>query len=369
MQITAQRDTWLKKHPIPAEALAPEFKVFVPIGKTYGLASTGAAQQGHLQVTLASGSGDWWIFRDHWQIDVPADGPGLDGRLYDDRGLSLVAEFEGFREQAYQDCVGIWTVGYGETELDGRPVREGDRLSHGDAEVRLYQRLDQYAAGVRKLLQVPITKGMGDALVSFTYNLGVGALTDSTLLRYLNEGNYIAAAQEFPRWNKAGGQVWSGLTRRRESERQLFLSDGVPGHNPDAPDDHHNFAAPVFKGCHFNWGEVFQWDESRLTDDPLILHRIAKLADVLEEIRKDYGKPLGITSWYRDPATNARLSGAATHSRHLLGDAADCYPVGGDVEDFQRWVQQPGRWTGGIGRGAARGFVHLDLGPARVWDY
>ena len=369
MKAIAQHDTWLKKHPIPADALAADFKVFVPTGRAYGVAHFAETSMGHVHLTLEANGGDWWIFRDHWQLDVQADGPGQDGRFYDSRCTELVAEFEGFREDAYQDCVGVWTIGYGDTQFSGRPVREGDRISQGEAEELLQRRLDALANRLQATVTVPVTKGMGGALVSFCYNLGLGAFEGSTLLKYLNEGNYIAAAQEFPRWDKAGGKVWSGLTRRRESERQLFLADGIPSHNPDAPDDHHNFAAPVFKGCHFTWGEVFQWDERRVTDDPLVLHRIAKLAQALENVRTAYGKALGITSWYRDAATNARIPGAASGSQHLLGWAADVYPVGGDVADFQQWIQQPGRWAGGIGRGAARGFVHLDLGNPRIWDY
>lgn len=81
-----------------------------------------------------------------------------------------------------------------------------------------------YENDVLKVVRVKLTQGQFDALVSFTYNLGARSLSTSTLLRKLNAGDYAGAADEFLRWNKAGGKVLNGLTRRREAERALFLS-------------------------------------------------------------------------------------------------------------------------------------------------
>ncbi|MEG5623927.1 lysozyme, partial [Enterobacter hormaechei] len=84
--------------------------------------------------------------------------------------------------------------------------------------------LVSYESDVSRLVKVGLTQGQFDALVSFTYNLGARSLSTSTLLRKLNAGDYAGAADEFLRWNKAGGKVLNGLTRRREAERALFLS-------------------------------------------------------------------------------------------------------------------------------------------------
>jgi GH24 family phage-related lysozyme (muramidase) len=363
--ITAKRSTWLKRDPIDSDHLAVAHKRACQEGQRFGIEQQLGTRDGHTQVRLASGAGDWWLFTDHWDLPTPADGAGIDGRWYDSRCVDLVCTYEGFREQAYRCPAGVWTIGYGATALDGVPVREGDRISEPQARTLLLHQLDWFASQVRSLVTVPVTKGMADALTSFAYNLGADALRGSTLLRYLNGGDYIAAAQEFARWKHANGQVLEGLVRRREAERQLFLCDGVPSGGAGLPSAD-LFSTPVFPSCHFTYGEVFQWDEKRITRDPLILHRIRQLAEHLEALRQVYGKPLGITSWYRDPATNARVNGAS-QSRHLLGDAADCYAVGGDIADFQAYCLQ--HWEGGVGRGARRGFVHLDLGPTRQWDY
>jgi lysozyme len=80
----------------------------------------------------------------------------------------------------------------------------------------------KFEAGVKRLVKVPLAQGQFDALVSFSFNVGLGALGSSTLLRKLNAGDYRGAAAEFPRWNKAGGKVYEGLTRRRAAERSLF---------------------------------------------------------------------------------------------------------------------------------------------------
>ena len=362
--MTAKRSTWLKRHPIDADDLAAGSKRAVQEAQKFGIERVLTVQGAHTQVALAAGAGDWWVFTEHWSLPV-ADGAGLDGRWFDDRCVEMVAEFEGYREQAYRCPAGVWTVGYGTTVMAGRRVVEGDRLTEPAARAILHKQLDGFAVRVRERVRVPVTKGMAGALSSLAYNVGAEAVHGSTLLRYLNDGNYVAAAQEFARWNKAGSEVLPGLTRRREAERQLFLADGVPGAAaPQATSD--LFTTPVFPGCHFTFGEVFQWDEKRVCRDPLVLHRIRTLADHLEALRGAYGKPLGVTSWYRDSATNAAVGGVS-NSRHLLGDAADVYPVGGDCYDLQAYCLQ--HWEGGVGKGADRGFVHLDLGPKRTWNY
>lgn len=142
-----------------------------------------------------------------------------------DKGIALIKQFEGCKLTAYQDSVGVWTIGYGWTQpVDGKPIRAGMTIKQETAERLLKTGLVSYECDVSRLVKVGLTQGQFDALVSFTYNLGARSLSTSTLLRKLNAGDYAGAADEFLRWNKAGGKVLNGLTRRREAERALFLS-------------------------------------------------------------------------------------------------------------------------------------------------
>ncbi|MDS0026035.1 lysozyme [Enterobacter kobei] len=142
-----------------------------------------------------------------------------------EKGIALIKQFEGCKLTAYQDSVGVWTIGYGWTQpVDGKPIRAGMTIKQETAERLLKTGLVSYESDVSRLVKVGMTQGQFDALVSFTYNLGARSLSTSTLLRKLNAGDYAGAADEFLRWNKAGGKVLNGLTRRREAERALFLS-------------------------------------------------------------------------------------------------------------------------------------------------
>lgn len=135
------------------------------------------------------------------------------------RGLSLIKSFEGLRLQSYQDAVGVWTIGYGTT----RGIKPGMSITKEQAERMLANDVQRFEVEVERLVKVPLTSNQRDALISFTYNLGAANLESSTLLRLLNRGDYAAAAEQLPRWNKAGGKVLPGLVRRREAERALFL--------------------------------------------------------------------------------------------------------------------------------------------------
>ncbi|MGU9932433.1 lysozyme [Enterobacter asburiae] len=142
-----------------------------------------------------------------------------------DKGIALIKQFEGCKLTAYQDSVGVWTIGYGWTQpVDGKPIRAGMTVKQETAERLLKTGLVSYESDVSRLVKVDLTQGQFDALVSFTYNLGARSLSTSTLLRKLNASDYAGAADEFLRWNKAGGKVLNGLARRREAERALFLS-------------------------------------------------------------------------------------------------------------------------------------------------
>ncbi|EPL1955170.1 lysozyme [Citrobacter freundii] len=144
------------------------------------------------------------------------------------KGIALIKGFEGCRLTAYPDPGtggAPWTIGYGWTHpIDGKPVKPGMTIDQETADRLLKTGLVSYENDVLKLVRVKLTKGQFDALVSFAYNVGSRALSTSTLLKKLNAGDIKGAADEFLRWNKAGGKVLNGLTRRREAERALFLS-------------------------------------------------------------------------------------------------------------------------------------------------
>lgn len=135
------------------------------------------------------------------------------------KGIDLIKKFEGCRLNSYRCPAGVWTIGYGHT----KGVKEGGKITQAQAEDFLKEDLKIYERAVEGCVKVPLSQNQFDALVSFCYNCGGEALRTSTLLRLLNEGRYFEAAEQFLRWNKAGGKVLAGLTRRREEERELFL--------------------------------------------------------------------------------------------------------------------------------------------------
>ena len=135
-------------------------------------------------------------------------------------GLDLIKQFEGLYLNAYRCPAGVPTIGYGHTA----GVAMGQTITQQQADDYLRRDVRQFARAVARLVTVPLTQGQFDALVSFAFNLGEGALAQSTLLRLLNAGDYAGAAAQFDRWNKAGGRVLPGLVRRRAAERALFES-------------------------------------------------------------------------------------------------------------------------------------------------
>ena len=151
-----------------------------------------------------------------------------------ERGLELIKHFEGFRANAYKCPASVWTIGYGHTSEAGPPVvREGMRITEPEATAMLRRDVERYERAVTAAVTRKPTQAQFDALVSFCYNVGPGALRKSSVLRHFNAGNIPAAADAFRSWNKGGGKVLKGLVRRREAERELFLSE--PMELPEAP--------------------------------------------------------------------------------------------------------------------------------------
>jgi len=146
---------------------------------------------------------------------------GVNNLTYSGNGLSLTESFEGLVLTAYQDQVGVWTVGYGHT---GSDVTPGLTITQEQAQDLLAQDVSGAVACVNNAVTVSLTQNQFDALVDFVFNLGCGAFTGSTLLRNLNAGDFAGAAAQFNRWDRAGGQVVAGLLRRRQAETALFTA-------------------------------------------------------------------------------------------------------------------------------------------------
>jgi len=134
-------------------------------------------------------------------------------------GLVAIAQYEGYRGAAYDDGVGVQTIGFGTT----RGVQKGDRIDP----VRALQRLNADAAIFERQLalciHVPLYQHEWDAYVSWAYNVGAAAACKSTLIKKLNRGDYVGACNELPRWNRAGGRVLPGLVKRRQAEKNTCL--------------------------------------------------------------------------------------------------------------------------------------------------
>ena len=139
-------------------------------------------------------------------------------------GINLIKVFEGKRLNAYDDGVGVWTIGFGTIKHpNGVHVKKGDTCTDSQAESYLKNDLVKFENAINKLVKVPLNQNQFDALSSFTYNLGETNLSSSPLLKKLNAKDYTGASNEFLKWNRAGGKVLNGLVRRREAERNLFL--------------------------------------------------------------------------------------------------------------------------------------------------
>jgi lysozyme len=137
----------------------------------------------------------------------------------------LIAEFEGLELKQYYCPAGISTIGYGSTRfIDDGDVPIGAIITEAIARELLQRDLKEFIGSLRSLVKVPLTGKQVAALTSFVYNLGAGALADSSLLRRLNNGESAEAiAAEFLKWDKAGGERLAGLTRRREAEKALWM--------------------------------------------------------------------------------------------------------------------------------------------------
>jgi lysozyme len=139
-----------------------------------------------------------------------------------DEGIEFIKQVEGYSATAYPDPAtggAPWTAGFGHT----KGVRYGDQTDMEQATRWLHEDVREALAAIQDGVRVPLEQNQIDALASFVFNVGVGNFMRSTLLRRINEQKFEQAADEFLRWNRAGGKIMAGLTRRREAERRRFL--------------------------------------------------------------------------------------------------------------------------------------------------
>lgn len=141
-------------------------------------------------------------------------------------GITFITKHEGLRLKAYQDSIGIWTIGIGNTYYeDGSKVKEGDEITLERANSLFRHVLTPYELGVDVRTNDNITQNQFDALVSFTYNVGVTNFSKSTLLKKINiNPNDPTIKDEFLKWSRAGGRVIQGLLNRRKAEASLYFS-------------------------------------------------------------------------------------------------------------------------------------------------
>lgn len=168
-------------------------------------------EKGHSQISTDNLKG--WIFNDHWD-EVFSDNNWL---------INSLKEFEGFRSRPYYDIAGILTIGYGRT----KNIKDGEVTTKQKEEKWALDELNNIKTDIKKLVNVFLNDNQLDALAHFVYNIGINGFAKSTLLKKLNNGDYLGAANEFPRWNKAqvnGKKVpVTGLTKRRKHEKEHFL--------------------------------------------------------------------------------------------------------------------------------------------------
>lgn len=228
-------DTWLKQSTAQGAKLPDDQRQFLNANTVLPISGYQTVNDDHLKITFGKdsqnsqiffkGQNTWYIYR--LDVQVLRDGKVIlalpttedRSRHINGKGLQLLKSAEGLVLTAYQDAVGVWTIGYGTTAR----VYPGMTITQSQAEAFLKRDLLHFEAVVASLVNVFINDNQFSALVSFTYNVGESAFRDSTLLKFLNQGNYQKAANEFLRWNRAGGRELAGLTRRRQAERALFL--------------------------------------------------------------------------------------------------------------------------------------------------
>jgi len=146
-----------------------------------------------------------------------------------DKAIKMIRHHEGVRVKPYQDAIGLWTVGVGHLIGDGKtlPDEWNRTLTMGEVDEILRKDLARFEAGVERLCPTGLTQSRFDALVSISFNFGLGNLQRSSIRMKHNRGEFEDAADSFLLYNKAGGKIFKGLVNRRNDERALYLSNSV----------------------------------------------------------------------------------------------------------------------------------------------
>jgi GH24 family phage-related lysozyme (muramidase) len=291
---------------------------------------------------------------------------------------ALIKQWEGLRLSAYADPASggaPWTIGYGMTAVNGAPVREGDKISQALADELLRSEIHRYAAELYKLIPAIQQYGANQqaALISWAWNVGLGAVEKSTLRKRLlaGESAQVVVPQELPKWNKANGKVMEGLANRRAAEVAVFtgkppLQQSAPRFTPASP-----FSTRVTP--HVTYGELCLGEDRRRFRNQGQCDIASELCVFLEKVRAHFGnKPLIVTSGHRPEKVNQEVNGAKD-SEHLYSPgsgAVDFFIEGVPVKAVQDFCDKT--WPYSLGYGAPKGFVHLGIraGRPRVrWVY
>jgi hypothetical protein len=305
-----------------------------------------------------------------------------DGKQVDLSGaIALIKQFEGCSLDAYPDPLSggkPYTIGFGSTRYsDGRWVQKGDRINAIEADMLIRLEVDHIAEKLRGI--IPAWNEMADnqkcALISFAYNLGsdfYGAKGFETISKRLRDKNWAGVPDALLLYRNPGTNVEAGLKRRRIAEGDLWGRDKQttgPVSAMFTPESPFSFKITP----HITYGEFALGQEARRFDRQDQCDTALKLAQFLEKVRAQFGgKPVVITSGYRNAAIN-RAVGGASASEHLYSEpgvgAVDFVIEGADMMAVQRWCDQ--NWPHSLGYAAPR-FIHLGIrqgGPRIRWDY
>ena len=306
-----------------------------------------------------------------------------DGKQADlSAALKLIQQFEGRHLDAYPDPASggePWTIGWGTTRYtDGRKVAKGNKINRIEADMLLRQEVDRIADKLRTT--VPFWVAMADhqkcALVSFAYNLGsgfYGAAGFETISKRLKDKDWARVPDALLLYRNPGTNVEAGLKRRRIAEGDLWGRERQTTgpieamFTPESP-----FSQKITP--HITAGEFALNQEARRFDHQYQCDTALRLAQFLEKARAQFGgKPVIITSGYRNAAINRSVGGASS-SEHLYSDigvgAVDWFIDGVNIYQLQDWCIA--NWPFSTGRGAPKGFIHTGIrkgSPRVVWDY
>jgi len=158
-----------------------------------------------------------------WKTDLVGTKKKLKFSL-SQKGVELIVSFEGFSNKPYRDSGGVWTIGYGNTYIKNTKVHATTAsISKEQGLTLLKETIRETEILMRRIIKGELNQNRWDSLVSLTYNIGIGNFKKSSVLKYLNDNNFIKASNAFMLWDKSGGKVLTGLVNRRKKEKNVFL--------------------------------------------------------------------------------------------------------------------------------------------------